>query len=173
MKTTSIRNEERSDYGAIDGVIRTAFGRAQEADFVRMLRSTDGYVSKYSLVAVVDGVVSGHVMLSYIEIVGTEDVYKVLCLAPLSVSPAFQQQGIGTELVNAVLEVAKTNHELAVTVEGSPDYYSRFGFKPGLEHGVRFHLPHGIPKDSGRILSFADTCPIGEVVYPEAFKIVE
>ena len=173
MKDLRIRAETPLDYAALHTVICAAFGRSQEADFVDAIRQTGGYRPAYSLIATVGGVICGHAMLSDIRIIGKEQEYEALCLAPLSVLPEFQHQGIGSKLVREVLELAKIHEELAVTVEGDPSYYSRFGFEPGYEHGVKFHLPDWASEDAGRILFLGDLHPMGEVVYPEVFKIVE
>lgn len=173
MENISICAETPSDYTAVRGVIYAAFGRLQEADLVDAIRKTEGYHPEYSLIATVDGVICGHVMLSTIKIAGKEQDYGALCLAPLSVLPKFQRKGIGSKLAREVLELARMHNELAVTVEGDPNYYSRFGFEPGYDYGVKFCLPDWAPEDAGRILFLGDVHPIGEVVYPKAFEIVE
>ena len=52
-----------------------------------------------------------------------------LHLAPMAVTPDFQKQGVGSELLRFALrqEVIKSQ---ALFVLGEPDYYGRFGFEP-------------------------------------------
>jgi putative acetyltransferase len=52
-----------------------------------------------------------------------------LHLAPMAVSPDFQRQGVGSELLRFALrqEVIKSQ---TLYVLGEPAYYSRFGFEP-------------------------------------------
>jgi putative acetyltransferase len=52
-----------------------------------------------------------------------------LHLAPMAVSPEFQRQGVGTELLRfALRQEAIKNQTLYVL--GEPGYYQRFGFEP-------------------------------------------
>lgn len=54
-----------------------------------------------------------------------------LHLAPMAVTPEFQQQGVGSELLRfALRQEAIKNQTLFVL--GEPRYYSKFGFEPCL-----------------------------------------
>lgn len=54
----------------------------------------------------------------------------MLSLAPVAVRPKFQNQGIGSQLVKAGLEIAEEMGESLVIVLGHPEFYPKFGFQP-------------------------------------------
>ena len=55
--------------------------------------------------------------------------YEVLALAPLAVSHKYQNQKIGTFLVNYSHDIAEKYGYTHSIVLGNPKYYSRFGYK--------------------------------------------
>lgn len=52
-----------------------------------------------------------------------------LHLAPMAVSPEFQKQGVGSELLRYALRQESIQSQ-ALFVLGEPDYYKKFGFEP-------------------------------------------
>jgi putative acetyltransferase len=126
-----IRDERSEDFPAVRVLNEQAFGQDQEANIVDALR-TNGAV-RLSLVATRAGQVVGHILYSPITIGGA---LEGAALGPMSVSPHFQRQGIGSRLVragNARLEQAGVPY---IIVLGHADYYPRFGFKPASQFGV-------------------------------------
>ena len=117
----SIRDEEPADIPAIRAVVQAAFARDAEADLVERLRA-DGD-SIISLVAVEDGRIVGHVLLSRMAA-----PFRALGLAPVSVAPDRQRSGIGSALIREGLTRCKALGFDAVAVLGDPDYYKKFGF---------------------------------------------
>ena len=79
--------------------------------------------SVVSLVAEEGGEILGHVMLSEITA-----PFRALGLAPVSVMPERQGQGVGSRLIEAAIERAKALGYDAIVVLGDQAYYSRFGF---------------------------------------------
>ena len=164
----SIRPESLKDREPIAGVTTAAFGKPNEARMVESIRDSDGFVPELSLVAELEGVVVGHVMLSYVEL--GEDSRRVLELGPMSVAPERQRNGIGSALVEDALGRADNRGEPLVLVLGHPTYYPRFGFRPASELGVfppdpriRDAVFMAIP------LRAYDPTLQGRVVFPPAF----
>ena len=121
-----IREEQREEYQEIRQVIVTAFGGDTEANLVELLR--DRNKAPVALVAVSDNKIVGHIMFSPVTITPAPKAFRAVGLAPLSVSPEFQRQGIGSMLAHEGLKkCAATGFEMAVVL-GSPYYYPRFGF---------------------------------------------
>ncbi len=128
-----IRDEIEGDWGAVYAINVAAFESSAEAGLVDSLREqAQPYVS---LVAEEDGVVIGHIMFSPVSLSGHADL-QVIGLAPMSVTPERQREGIGSALVRAGLERCKEMGFVAAVVLGHPDYYPRFGFQPSSRFGI-------------------------------------
>ncbi len=80
-----------------------------------------------SLVADIDGQIVGHVLFSIMAA-----PVRTLGLAPVSVAPENQRQGIGAALIRDGLSRAKAQGWQASFVLGNPDYYARFGYSVDL-----------------------------------------
>jgi putative acetyltransferase len=116
-----IREEIPNDIGAIRRLVLAAFGQAAEAGLVESLRASGDVVT--SLVADEDGDIVGHVLFSKLQA-----PEGCLGLAPVSVLPGRQNQGIGSKLIQAGLARVKDDGWQAVFLLGEPAYYERFGF---------------------------------------------
>jgi putative acetyltransferase len=57
-------------------------------------------------------------------------------LAPLSVLPSYQGQGIGSELCRRGIRKIGALKYPFVVVLGNPGYYTRFGFSPAKQHNI-------------------------------------
>lgn len=171
----SIRVEKAEDYPKINELLLDAFsGRTDLVPFVKAIRESKNYVPEYSLVAEINGRIIGHVMLSYIGIVDEDKNHKVLSLSPLSVASDMQRQGVGGKLINGVVSLADEDGEPLIILEGSPNYYPKFGFVPVRRHNITMDLPDWASPDAGMVktLSNDDVSIKGHVVYPPAFHIV-
>ncbi|MEB3177735.1 MAG: N-acetyltransferase [Nostocaceae cyanobacterium] len=163
-----IRCETPSDCPAVTEVNTLAFGGENEAKLIAEIRRTDRYIPELSLVAEVEGAIVGHILFSYIDLIGAETL-RVLGLAPMAVLPKFQRQGIGTALVNAGLTIAEVRGEALVIVLGHPQFYNRFGFVPSVNYGIESPFP--VPEDVFMVkplLNYQQGYR-GKVVYPPAF----
>jgi putative acetyltransferase len=133
-----IRHEEPQDIAAIRFVNEQAFGGSGEANAIDALR--DRGAVTLSLVAVIGDQVVGHLFFSPAAIESADRAWPALGLAPLSVLPEYQRQGIGTALMNAGLEECRRLGHGRVIVLGHPGYYPRFGFERASQHHVRFEF---------------------------------
>ena len=168
MPDPSIRAETLSDRDAIRDVTAAAFGREQEARLVDAIRESENFVPELSLVAEHDGLVVGHVLLSYVYL----EARRVLELGPLSVAPDQQRQGIGGALAREALRLADEREEPLVLVLGHPGYYPRFGFRPAHELGIT-PPDDDIPADAFMAIPLRayDATLRGRVVFPPAFVV--
>ena len=133
-----IRCEEPSDIAAIRFVNEQAFGGSAEANAIDQLR--DRGAVTLSLVAVIDDRVVGHLFFTPVTIDALDRSWPGLGLAPLSVLPEYQRQGIGSALMIAGLEECRRLGHERLIVLGHPDYYPRFGFERASRYGVRFEF---------------------------------
>ena len=62
--------------------------------------------------------------------------------------------------------------EPLIVLEGSPGYYSRFGFEYAVPLGITIELPDWAPPEAAQVLrrSRYDAGMRGEVEYPPAFN---
>ncbi|MUL37763.1 GNAT family N-acetyltransferase [Gloeocapsopsis dulcis] len=166
-----IRCENLLDASAIYNIHTQAFERENEAQLVKSIRHSERYIPQLSLVAEVDNTVVGHILFSYIDLVG-EETLRILGLAPLAVVPQFQGEGIGSALIRIGLETADTMGESLVIVLGHPQFYSRFGFQPSVNYDIESPFP--VPEDVFMVKPLANYQEKyqGKVVYPPAFQEV-
>ncbi|MHC5595831.1 MAG: GNAT family N-acetyltransferase [Nostoc sp.] len=164
----NIRCETLADYTVIAEVNTLAFGQENEAKLVEEIRRSERYISELSLVAEVENVVVGHILFSYIDLVG-EETLQVLALAPLAVHPQFQRQGIGSALRKEGLEIAQAKRETIVIVLGHPHFYTRFGFQPSAVYEIESPFP--VPEEFFMVKplqSYHQRYKV-KVVYPSTF----
>ena len=129
-----IRAERRGEYQEIRQVIVAAFGGDTEANVVELLR--DRNKAPVALVAASDNKTVGHIMFSPVTITPAPKTFRAVGLAPLSVSPEFQQQGIGSTLAHEGLKKCVAAGFEVVVVLGSHHYYPRFGFSRASCYGL-------------------------------------
>lgn len=118
-----IRPATPGDHTAIHAVVAAAFGQPDEADLVDALRA-DGD-ALVELVAEADGAVVGHILFSPLA---TDTDARFAALAPLSVQPGRQKDGLGTWLMETGHELLRAAGIEAVIVLGHPAYYPRVGY---------------------------------------------
>lgn len=121
-----IRSETPEDILDISLLLTAAFGSNAESQLIATLRK---YPTFQSLVAIMNGVVVGHIAFSPVTFADASPEISAYGLAPLAVSPEYQNQGIGTELVRAGLKLMEQAGTNLIVVLGNPAYYSRFGFQ--------------------------------------------
>jgi putative acetyltransferase len=130
----TIRKEQRGDEEQIRLVNTCAFGQPAEADIVDTLRKA--CPEGVSLVAVREVKIVGHILFTPAVIEAKEQEIRGMGLAPMSVQPEFQRQGIGAKLVRAGLDEMRKARQPFVIVLGHPEYYPRFGFARASRYGI-------------------------------------
>lgn len=131
---TIIRPERPGEATQVRHITELAFGQLAEADLVDKLRTA--CADALSLVAD-DGAVVGHILFTPVVVERAAAPVVGMGLAPMSVRPDRQRQGIGSQLVRRGLEVLRERGCPFVVVVGHPEYYPRFGFEPASKHGLR------------------------------------
>ena len=132
-----IRPERPDDIEPIRAVTAAAFrevehsappvepgGDPGEATLISWLRADPGWIPELSLVAVDGDEVIGHVVATRAQV----DSTPALGIGPVSVLPDRQKSGVGSALMNAVLDAAEARGETIVALLGDPGFYSQFGF---------------------------------------------
>lgn len=144
-----IRKEEANEREAIHQLNSIAFDHGPEAVLVDKLRITcQDYIS---FVAVEESSVIGHILFTP---AGIEDCSAVgMGLAPMSVLPSHQREGVGSRLVRYGLDYLRDAGCPFVIVLGHPDYYPRFGFEPASKYQIRSQW-EGVPDAAFMIAVF-------------------
>jgi putative acetyltransferase len=130
-----IRDAAPNDFPAVRQIIRHAFGKNAEADLVEALRA-DGDVL-FELVNASDTALNGHILYSRLTIERGSERLEAAALAPLSVLPAFQCQGLGSTLTHAGNARCAELGLAAILVLGHPAYYPRLGFRADVAAPLR------------------------------------
>lgn len=130
-----VRPEKSQDIDAIRRINDLAFGQTQEGRGIDLIRAHDP--NAFSMVAEIDGEIVGHIFFNSVEIKGKNQTITGLGLAPMSVHPDYQNQGIGTILIKESLKILQERHVPFVVVLGHADYYPKFGFKRASTFGIR------------------------------------
>ncbi|MFH1941183.1 MAG: N-acetyltransferase [bacterium] len=167
----TIRAETKEDYLRITEINDLAFGQPNEGKLVEKLRLTERFIPELSLVAEIEGVVVGHILLYPITIRSGKVQHDTLSLGPMSVMPNFQRSGIGSIMVIRGLQTAKALGHESVIVIGHPDYYPRFGFKRTVGWGIR--SPFDVPDEAFMALELKPNAlrdKSGIVQYPKTFE---
>ncbi len=164
-----IRPERPADFDRIETVHRAAFEGEAEAILVRALRETPAYLPELALVALGNGRVVGHIVLSRGELQGTGGESRLLVLGPEAVLPSQSHRGIGARLLQEALHRAKTSGFTAVVEAGRPDYFHEHGFHPAERWGLKVSLPLPPSQISALELTPDALKGGGTVVFPEPF----
>lgn len=173
-----IRQEEKKDYQQVFELTEEAFRDMEESDhqehfLVEKLRKSEAFIPELSLVAEDEnGKISGHILLTRIKIVSDSESFESLGLAPVSVKPEFQNQGLGGQLIHEGHRIAKDLGYQSVILIGHEKYYPRFGYEKTSNFGISF--PFEIPEENGMAIELIKDGlknKKGVVKYPKEFGI--
>jgi putative acetyltransferase len=138
----NIRLAPEADLDSVLKVIETAFSDEENKiimNLVQELRQEITNPSIKSLVVEVDNEVIGYVSYSPIFLNFDTSISGYI-LAPLAVSPEHQKQGVGSNLINAGIDMLTKEGADVLLFYGDPAYYGRFGFEE--EIGRSFVPPY-------------------------------
>ena len=168
-----IRSETANDIAAIKQVTIAAFAdhphsNQTEVAIIDALRTAQGLT--LSLVAEIDGQIVGHVAISPITLTASQTNSPIkdwYGLGPISVLPPWQNQGIGSALIQAAIKQLAEQGGVGLVVFGSPTYYQRFGF----QHILALTYSGGPAEYFLAQALGQQEIPAGEVKYHSAFAI--
>lgn len=172
MNHLEIRQETALDHAAVYQLVKDAFASAEHCDgneqeLVSALRASSAFIPELSLVAVADGNIVGHILFTKVSV----GEHTALALAPLSVHPAYQRQGVGLALMKAGHGIAqKLGYDYSIVL-GSSNYYPKVGYVPASTYGIL--APFDVPDENFMALKLNDGAKSlnGTVKYDKAFGI--
>ena len=167
-----IRTEQKGDYKQVCQLIKKAFKTAKysdgtEQDLVEKLRRSQSFIPELSLGATIDNKIVGHILFTKARI----NQVEVLTLAPLSVLPGYQHQGIGLSLIKHGHKIAQNLGYNYSVVLGDSAYYSKAGYIPASQYGII--SPFEVTNENFMAICF-DNNPQqlnGVIKYDDAFEI--
>ncbi|MFL0797386.1 MAG: N-acetyltransferase [Cellvibrionaceae bacterium] len=124
---TQVRKANSSDAEAIRKVHLAAFPDSESALVSTLAVDLLSEEETLSLLGLNGEVVVAHVAFSPVTISGSDNLQAAI-LAPLGILPAYQKQGLGTQLTQQGMDILKAQGVHLLFVYGDPAYYGRFGF---------------------------------------------
>jgi putative acetyltransferase len=161
-----IRRESIADRHAIHALTARAFSGLSFSDGTEPLvidALRDARALTVSLVAVLHDTIIGHIAFSE---VASPTRNGWFALGPVSVEPALQRRGVGTQLIEAGLRTIREQGAKGCVLLGDHGYYHRFGFRVARELA-----PPDYPSEHFQIVRFGDSCPDSPVAFHPAFAI--
>lgn len=171
-----IRQETPADYPAVSALIQAAYRQVPYSDkteqlMVERLRQSSAFIPQLSLVAQTDtGELVGHILMTKLHIQHGHQQYPGLALAPLSVTPAYQHQGVGSRLVRSIHAVAQTLGYAYSVVLGHATFYPRFGYERLSQYAIE--LPIQVADENRMIMPLQENGLAGvqgNVIYANEF----
>ncbi len=170
MIRITLRPETPEDFPIISELVRRTFAEhtgysdgLAEVALIDEIRASRYYLPELSFVALLDGEIVGHFMLSAFPLSPTpQGGYAAapggfLLLAPVAVHADHYHQGIGETMLRIGLDIAKQQDYKGILVEGDYHFYNRFGFVTSLDFGIR--ATSGFPLEEPRCLMVMETRP--------------
>lgn len=177
-QTILIRKETPEDYAWVVELTRRAFesmpfSEGNEDQLVVNFHKSESFISELSLVAELNGQVVGHILFTPLFIENGPRHFESLVLAPVSVLPEWQNQGVGSLLIEAGHQKAKELGFNSIILVGHEHYYPRFGYKTASRWGIK--VPFDLPSDDVfmalELTSDALAGCSGMVRFPAAFGL--
>lgn len=145
-----IRKTRKDEYFITENLTREAFWNiyqpgCDEHYILHGFRQRGDFIPELDYVLEKDGKIIAHIMYckAYLE-----DYHKqkseVIMFGPISVSPAYQLKGFGSQIIQYTLDKAIALGYGAVVITGNPQYYHRFGFESCSKHHIYYE---GLSKD--------------------------
>ena len=136
-----IRLERKEDYFEVENMVRNSFWNiyrpgAFEHYIVPNLRDDESFLENLAYVIESNGKIIGHINYSvgFIDY-GSEKIDAVI-LGPVAIHEDYQNQGLGSKLIEYTLDLAQNEGIPFVFVVGDESYYHRLGFESASKYNV-------------------------------------
>ncbi|MBQ7928707.1 MAG: N-acetyltransferase [Methanobrevibacter sp.] len=136
-----IRLEEEKDYLEVEKLNRNSFWNiyrpgAYEHFIVHNLRKCDSFIKDLAYIIENDGRIIGNINYSIGRIDYENSSADAVVLGPIAIDSEYQNQELGSKLINYTLKHARKMNIPFVIVIGDENYYSRFGFESASKHNI-------------------------------------
>jgi putative acetyltransferase len=166
----TLRTQRPEELAEVMALADLAFGPEEGIGALVEALQGDAAFTGQSYVAVVDGRILAHAMLSRAWLDAEERLLTVPVLSPLAVHPDHQRRGLGRAVLAHAVAQARDAGAIGVVLEGDPAYYSRLGFEPAEPWGL-LRPSQRIPRPAFQWVRLPAHEPWmrGRFVYPEVF----
>lgn len=172
-----IRQEKNTDFNDVHILIEKAYRNDEASDhreqfLVENLRKSENFIPELSLIAEYENKIVGHILLTRIKIINQLQEYESLALAPVSVLPQYQNQGIGGLLIKTAHKIARELQFKSIVLLGHATYYPKFGYKKAKSFGIE--LPFDVPHEYCMAIELIENGLFkvsGTVKYPKEFYL--
>ena len=125
----------------VENLVRDSFWNvyrpgAFEHYIVHNLRDDDSFIPYLDYVIEVDAKIVGHINYSRGSIDYGDEKVDAVVLGPLAIHRDYQNQGLGSKLIEYTLNLAENDGIPFVVVIGDENYYRRFGFVSASEYNL-------------------------------------
>ena len=136
-----IRLENENDYLSVEEMVRNSFWNiyrpgAFEHYIVHNLRNDKSFISELAYVIECDGEIIGHINYSWGLIDYGDEKVDAAILGPISIHENYQNQGLGSKLIDYTLDLAKKEDIPFVFVVGDENYYRKFDFESASNYNI-------------------------------------
>jgi predicted N-acetyltransferase YhbS len=137
-----ITTTDKRNFHQTENLTREAFWNLYKSGcdehlVLHQLRESGCYIAELDLIALNHREIVGHIISSKARVIDLHDKeHEILCVGPISVSPSFQNKGIGTSLMNYSIAEAQKAGFKGMILFGNPAYYHRFGFTNAIEYKI-------------------------------------
>ncbi|WP_292853073.1 N-acetyltransferase [Methanobrevibacter sp.] len=136
-----MRLETENDYFEVENMVRNSFWNiyrpgAFEHYIVHNLRDDESFLENLTYVMESNDEIIGYIGYSVGFIDYGDERIDAVVLGPLAIHEDFQNQGLGSKLIDHTLNLAKDDDIPFVFVVGDEDYYRRFGFISASEYDL-------------------------------------
>ena len=136
-----IRSEVENDYVEVEELVRESFWNvyrpgAFEHYIVHQLRNDKSFINDLAYVIECDGKIVGHINYSTGFIDYGDEKIDAVVLGPISIHKSYQNQGLGSKLINFTLDLVDIEKIPFVFVIGDENYYHKFGFESASKYDI-------------------------------------
>jgi len=175
-----IRKTKHTEFFTTVNLTREIFWNLYESGcrdhfILHKYRKSNDFVEELDVVAIFQDEIVGHMISTLAKVISDDQKeHEVLHVGPVSVDPKFQNQGVGTEMINYSIKEARKLGFNAMILFGNPNYYKRFGFKNAKEYSIT--TQDGKNYDPFQVLELQEKglAPIqGKFIIPESIEVNE
>ena len=125
----------------VENLVRNSFWNvyrpgAFEHYIVHNLRDDDSFIPDLAYVIEIDGKIVGHINYSRGSLDYGDEKMDSVVLGPLAIHKDYQNQGLGSELIEYTLNLAENYGIPFIMVIGDENYYHRFGFVSASKYNL-------------------------------------